>query len=170
MPRISVPDGPQHITSRVYALQPGYSAAHEAMLDAVFRHSILPARLREAVRYKMALINGCQLCLAARASDAEAEGMTEDCYGAIADGHPESVLSEREVLAIDYAERFAVDHHSMDDEYFNAVHANFTDAEVLDLTFYAGRFLMFGRLTHVLGLDDTCPVVGSPDDRESALI
>ena len=55
------------------------------------------------------------------------------------------------------------------DAFFARLRPLFTDQEVLDLTFYVGRFLAFGRLTHVLGLDDSCDL-GPAASEESAQI
>jgi alkylhydroperoxidase family enzyme len=63
-------------------------------------------------------------------------------------------------VAIEYAERFALDHTSIDEELFDRLRAWFGDAEVLDLTFCAARFLGFGRMTQVLGVDGSCPLPG----------
>jgi len=67
--------------------------------------------------------------------------------------------SARERLAIDYAERFALDHHSIDGDFYAQLHdAGFSDAEILDLTVCIGGWLALGRTLHVLGLDDACKI------------
>ena len=63
----------------------------------------------------------------------------------------------RDRLAVEYAERFALDHHTLDDAFFARLRASFTDAEVLDLTVCIGGWLALGRTLHVLGLDDSLP-------------
>ena len=76
-------------------------------------------------------------------------------YAHVADhDHPE--YSEAEQLAIEYAERFALDHRSLDDAFFERLRTQFTDAEILDLTICVGEWLAFGRLTMVLDLDEAC--------------
>lgn len=159
MPRIAVPDGPEHITERVYALRPEYQAPAKAMLNACMNDSILPMRLRELARYRIAQINGCLLCQAARVAGAD---LVEDDYAEVATHATSMRFSVREALAIDFAERFALDHHSLDDEAFERLHAEFSDGEILDLTYFVGRFMAFGRMTHVLGLDDSCSLAGMP--------
>ena len=69
-------------------------------------------------------------------------------------GHPE--YSEAEQVAIEYAEKFALDHLSLDDAFFARLREQFTDAEVLDLTICIGDYIAFGRLTQVLQLDVAC--------------
>ena len=59
--------------------------------------------------------------------------------------HPE--YSDGERMAIEYAERFALDHLALDDEFFERLHEHFSDADILDLTICIADFLAFGRLT-----------------------
>lgn len=83
------------------------------------------------------------------------QGVTEELYAHVAEhGHPE--YSQREQVAIEYAERFALDHLSIDDVFWARLREHFSDAEVLDLTICIGNWLAFGRLTQVLHLDVVC--------------
>jgi alkylhydroperoxidase family enzyme len=83
------------------------------------------------------------------------QGVTEAMYAHVADhDHPE--YSEAEQLAIEYAERFALDHLSIDDAFFERLHGQFSDADILDLTICIADFLGFGRVTQVLKLDQEC--------------
>ena len=86
--------------------------------------------------------------------------MTEDEYAHVEEHTTYPSYSPRERLAIDYAERFALDHHSLDDAYYARMREHFSDAEVLDLTVCVGGWLALGRTLHVLGLDDSCRLPG----------
>jgi alkylhydroperoxidase family enzyme len=85
------------------------------------------------------------------------QGLTEDFYRHVADKHGYD-YSEQEGLAIEYAERFVLDHTRIDDDFFARLRACFTDAEILDLTICVATFLGLGRLLRVLGIDETCQV------------
>lgn len=156
MPTIVVPDGSGPVTERVYKLQPAYAAPAAAMRDAVTTASILSARVREAVRYRIAEINGCLLCQASRSRAAAESGFTEQTYTDISGYRTSLAFSAAEKLAIEFAEKFCLDHQALDRQFFDRLRGHFSDAEIFDLTFFAGRYLAFGRLTHVLGLDDAC--------------
>jgi alkylhydroperoxidase family enzyme len=83
------------------------------------------------------------------------QGVTEDLYAHVAEhGHAE--YSAQEQIAIEYAERFALDHLGIDDGFWTRLREQFTDAEILDLTICIGNWLAFGRLTQVLKLDVVC--------------
>ena len=64
----------------------------------------------------------------------------------------------RQRLAIEYAERFATDHASMDDAFFGRLRESFSDAEILDLTLCVAVFLGLGRSLTVLGVDQSCAI------------
>lgn len=164
MPRIDVPDGAGSLTRRVWGLRPQLRAATDAMSHAVFSQSDLPPRLRELLRMRIAQINGCQVCLAFRDAAAAADGVDEQTLAAVGSAVASNLFSARERLVIDFAERFALDHHSLDDAYFAELREHFDDGEILDLTFCVARFLAFGRLTRVLGLDDECAVAPTADE------
>jgi alkylhydroperoxidase family enzyme len=82
--------------------------------------------------------------------------MTEDFYRHVGDQHARDEYSLPEQLAIEYAERFALDHTGIDDDFFARLHQQFTDAEILDLSICLAHFLGQGRLLRVLGIDQTC--------------
>jgi alkylhydroperoxidase family enzyme len=67
-------------------------------------------------------------------------------------------FSSTEKLAILYTERYAFDHRSLDDDFFAVMRPHFSDPEIVELTFLVLRHLSFGRLTHTLGLDDSCEI------------
>jgi alkylhydroperoxidase family enzyme len=70
--------------------------------------------------------------------------------------------SETEKLAIEYAETFATNHHTLDAAFFARLHQHFSDAEILDLTLNVARNLAFGRMTKVLEVDVSCAVGAIP--------
>jgi alkylhydroperoxidase family enzyme len=59
-------------------------------------------------------------------------------------------------LAAEYAERYAEDHHSLDDAFWQRMTAQYTQAEIVELTMCLGSWIAFGRLNRVLGLDTAC--------------
>ena len=68
------------------------------------------------------------------------------------------MLTDRERLAAEFAERFAIDHLAMDDAFWDRLRAAFADDEIADLTICCGMFLGMGRTLAVIG-------VRAPDER-----
>jgi alkylhydroperoxidase family enzyme len=84
------------------------------------------------------------------------QGVTEEMYAHVAEHRDHDEYSEAERVAIEYAERFALAHLELDDEFFVRLREHFSDADILDLTICIADFLAFGRLTEVLRLDQEC--------------
>ncbi len=83
-------------------------------------------------------------------------GLTEEKISEL--DTPSNSYSKRERLALEYAERLAVDHHNIDDAFFARLHDVFNDAEVLELGMMIGQYIGFGRLLKVLDLEPKyCP-------------
>ena len=103
---------------------------------------------------RIAQLNECTVCLAFRADTVKAQGLDEDFYCAV--GSPDDgPLTEQERLAVEYAERFAIDHTSIDDQFMERLRRSFTDPEILDLTICLSAFLGLGRTLRALGITET---------------
>jgi alkylhydroperoxidase family enzyme len=159
VPHITVPEGKADPEVRVWALRPDMGIGAGALSHAIYDQSIVPVRERELARMRIAQINGCIICQQWRATPGAEGAVSEDDYGHVLDWRDHDGYSGRERLAIDYAERFALEHHSIDGAYYDRMRAaTFTDAEILDLTVCIGGWLALGRTLHVLGLDDACKI------------
>ena len=156
MPRIDIPEGEGGDAVQIWMLRPEMGAAVAKLSDAAYNKSIIPTRVREAARMRIAQLNECKVCLNFRADTVKEEGTTdEEFYAHVASFHDDSRYSPREKLAIDYAERFAVAHTGIDDAFFDRLHEHFTDDEILDLTICIATFVALGRTLNVLGIEDT---------------
>ena len=155
MARIEIPVGEGGDAVQVWSLRPGMGRAVTRLVDAAYNHSVLPVRMREGARIRIAQLNDCPVCLAFRAESVKAQGVTEDFYRHVADHDIEGGYTPQEQLAIEYAERFALDHLSIDDAFINRMRESFTDPEILDLTICLSAFLGLGRTLRVLGITET---------------
>ncbi len=149
-----MPSGDGGDAVQIWSLQPELGEAAIRLVDAAYNKSILPVRVREAARMRIAQLNDCTVCLAFRAQKVREQGVSEDFYCAVGtDGEGE--LSAQERLAVEYAERFAVDHTSIDDAFMDQMRGSFTDPEIFDLTICVSAFLGLGRTLRVLGIAET---------------
>ena len=157
MPLIEIPDGSHDPEVRMWALRPEMGAGAGALSHAIYEQSIVPVRERELARMRIALINGCVICQQWRSTPGAEGAVSEAEYAAVADWRAHDGFSARERLVIEYAELFALDHHTIDGAFYDRMRATgFTDAEILDLTVCIGGWLALGRTLHVLGIDDAC--------------
>jgi alkylhydroperoxidase family enzyme len=157
MARLDLPEGDQPEIVKVWSLRPEMGQAVQGLSYAVYSQSSLPARVREAARMRIAQINGCVVCKGWRIPELAEEGVDEELYAHV-ENKDHAQYSEQERLAIEYAEKFALDHRSIDDAFYSRLRAAFTDPEILDLTICIGNWLAFGRLTMLLDLDEACEV------------
>jgi len=92
----------------------------------------LTPRMKELVRLRIAVLNGCKTCQAARLAadtipEEQATGIWADDFAA----NPEYTPAER--AAVEFAERMAAEHHDIGDADLEALHEHFDDAEILEL-------------------------------------
>jgi alkylhydroperoxidase family enzyme len=121
--------------------------------EAVYGNSQLPIRERESARWTIALINHCAVCQGTRAKDAADAAIDEGFYGEVTDWRASGSLTEREKLAAEFAERFALDHQAMDDAFWARLRDAFADDEIADLTICCGMWLGMGRTMAVIGVE-----------------
>jgi len=152
MARISFPDRGmgEHVDWAL--LRTEMAVGMGAFSEAVYGNTLLSLREREAARWTVALINDCVVCQDTRARDAHAHRVDEGFYGEVARWATSPALSDRERLAAEFAQRFALDHQAMGDDFWARLHAVFDDAELADLTMCCGMFLGLGRILAVLGV------------------
>ena len=158
MARIDVPEGPGGDAAMVWTLRPEMAGMVDRMIATAYRRSILPASEREVARMRVAQLNACGACSTFRAPSVVAAGVTEDVYEHLDEYRTYGGYTERQRLAIEFAERFVTDHRAIDDELFTRLRGEFTDAEVLDLTLCVAVYLGLGRSLEVLGIDESCPL------------
>ncbi|HVT41991.1 MAG TPA: carboxymuconolactone decarboxylase family protein [Acidimicrobiales bacterium] len=139
-------------------LRPKMAGGMGKLSEAVYENSQLSVRERESARWTIALINDCAVCRDTRARDGETAGAGEPFYAEVTDWRSATGLSDRERLAAEFAERFALDHLAMDDAFWDRLHAAFDEGELADLTICCGMFLGMGRTLAVVG-------VRAPDER-----
>lgn len=136
---------------QVWAHRP---AVAQAWLEALehLHHGLLPARLRELVRLRIAGITNCVACQVARKTDTVADADLA-CLASDSDR-----FTAPERAALDYAERFAVDHTTVDDALYAELGRHFTVPEIVELNLYCALMLAGGRMTYVQqAYEDTTP-------------
>lgn len=158
MARISFPDRGlgEHVDWAL--LRTDMAVGMGALSEAIYGNTQLPLREREAARWTIALVNDCVVCQDTRATHAAAADIDDGFYAQVADWRGSDTLTVREKLAAEFAQRFALDHLAMDDDFWARLHAEFDDGELADLTMCCGMFLGLGRTMAVIG-------VRAPDER-----
>ncbi|MFE1953323.1 carboxymuconolactone decarboxylase family protein [Streptomyces sp. NPDC059524] len=152
---IDIPEGEEPIPYVWGEMVPGIGPAAAQFSMAVYDHSRLGLREFEAARLRIAQINGCLFCLDWR-TERDGVKVEESFADAVEQWRSTDAFDDRTRLAAEYAERYALDHHGLDDAFWARMTAHYSQAEIVELSMAVGSWLAFGRLNHVLGLDAVC--------------
>ncbi|MER5885480.1 carboxymuconolactone decarboxylase family protein [Streptomyces sp. NPDC001941] len=153
--RIDIPQGEDPIPYVWGDMVPEIGMAASNFSLSVYAHTKLGLREFEAARLRIAQINGCQFCLDWR-TERDGEKVEPEFAQAVTDWRTTDAFDDRTRLAAEYAERYAVDHHNLDEDFWERMGAHFSQREIVELSMDIGSWLAFGRLNHVLGLDTVC--------------
>lgn len=131
---------------RIMAHKPETAKGFVRFFGALRGEHTLPERLTELMRLRIAFHNQCRSCMAIRCADAAADGVDEAAVCSLERPAEAADLSAREKLAIDYGERLATNHLSIDDAYYDRLREHFKEAEIVELGIYAAICVGIGRL------------------------
>jgi alkylhydroperoxidase family enzyme len=157
MPHIDVPDD----LGSWLTLRPELAAGLVALSDAVYSKSMLPLRVQEVARMRIALANECMVCRNARYAEGAAAGLDPEFYARVAEWRTWTGYSERERLAAEYAEGIATDHLRLraDAAFWTRFRRSFSDAEIVDLAVCCALWLGAGRTMRTLDVGQSCALV-----------
>ena len=131
---------------RVHAHRPGHAKALAHFHAALWTDRLLPDRLLELVRLRIAYFNQCRTCMAVRYPDAIADGLTEELVCSLERPYEAPDLTEAERAAIRYGELLATDHLAIDDGVYDDLRRHFSEEEIVELGTIAAFCVGFGRL------------------------
>lgn len=152
---IDIPEGKDPIGYVWGEMVPGIGVAAAGLSLAVYQHSTLGLREFEAARLRIAQINGCMFCLDWR-TERDGVKVEDDFIDAVTQWRTTDAFDDRARLAAEYAERYALDHHGLDEEFWSRMAEHYSQVEIVELTMSIGAWLAFGRLNRVFGLDAMC--------------
>ncbi|MFC8271013.1 carboxymuconolactone decarboxylase family protein [Streptomyces sp. NPDC057271] len=153
--RIDVPEGRHPIEYVWGEIVPEIGTAAANFSLSVYAHTTLGLREFEAARLRIAQVNGCLFCLDWR-TDRDGEKVEDSFADAVTQWRTTDAFDDRTRLAAEYAERYALDHHGLDEAFWTRMTAHYSQPEIVELTMSIGSWLSFGRLNRVLGLDAVC--------------
>ena len=136
-------------------------ADHEQVPEDGDRHPnfprhLLEGKLLELLRIRSAQLGGCAPCMASRKVD----GATEDVVACLTDPSLGGELTDREMLALEYIELMATDHHRIGDDMYRRLAEHFTVAEIVELGLTCSHMIGTHRFIHTLDIyGDADPVL-----------
>ncbi len=120
----------------------------------------LPHRLKEIVRIFLSASQGCAYCSVVRSKQGAAEGIDDALLLALDDISSNPHLSERERVALDFADRFKRG-EADDDALYAKLREHFSDSEIIELGLFCGTVIgigTFAKTLHVVTWDEVCSI------------
>jgi AhpD family alkylhydroperoxidase len=142
---------------RVLALRPELAAALVQFRATLAASALLPPRLVELVRLRVAFHNQCRSCMAMRSAAAIDDGLSEELVCELAVPEEAENLTETERVALRYADLLATAHLEIGDTIFDALRQHFTEGEIVELGVNIAVFIGLGRVAMSWDLVDDLP-------------
>jgi alkylhydroperoxidase family enzyme len=114
-------------------------------LESIYPNGTLERGILEKVILRVSQLHACQFCVGSHRDIMRSLAIADDL--ADRDRH-----SERERLAIEYAELITRDANRIPDEFFARLRERFSDSEIVELTFLVGLITMLNRFNNALGV------------------
>jgi alkylhydroperoxidase family enzyme len=131
----------------IHAHRPSHAKAIVGLHEALWTDRLLPDRLLELVRLRIAFFNQCRSCMAIRYPGAIADGLTEDLVCSLEKPYEAPDLTDAERAAIHYGELLATDHLAIDDAVYDGLREHFSEEQIVELGSYSAFCVGFGRLS-----------------------
>ncbi|MFZ0973370.1 MAG: carboxymuconolactone decarboxylase family protein [Solirubrobacteraceae bacterium] len=142
---------------QIYAQRPEIAAKFVEFGQLMRDEHILPARLLELVRLRVAFHNQCRSCMSVRYSYGVEDGLTEGLVCSLERPEEADDLTDAERAAIAYADLMATNHLAVDDQTFERLREHFSDPEIMELCFHVAFYVGFGRMAMSLDMVDDLP-------------
>ena len=142
---------------QIHAHRPSHAKAIVGMHTALWTDRLLPDRLLELVRLRIAFFNQCRSCMAIRYPGAIADGLTEDLVCSLEKPYTAIDLSDAERAAIHFGELLATDHLAIDDAVYDDLRRHFTEEQIVELGTYCAFCVGFGRLSATWNMLEELP-------------
>jgi alkylhydroperoxidase family enzyme len=152
--RIDLPEGEGLDVGKALMLTPHFIDVVVGYEKAIAASPIDP-RLHELVRYRVALINQCTVCLDFRRNDS---GIDEPTFTQIEAFRDSTLFSDTEKQALVFTEMFCTNSADIPDELIEDLQGKLGTAGLADLALVIGKYMAMGRFMQVLGLDQACKI------------
>ena len=130
-------------------LRPEILRAFAGFGDAVYPGGLLERRVKELVILTASHGNDCQFCENAHCDIVDVFGILDEPLATIADPSP---LAPRERLAVEYTRAAQADSNRVPESLASEMKQQFTDPELVELSFLVGYITMLNLFNNLLGV------------------
>ena len=156
--RISVPEGGLSFFDH----QPQLFGLFNRYYGTLWSEGVLDQPTKEVGRLRNARVTGCNICKNLRFAGARDDGLTEELVTEITDEYEAGDLPARFKLVVRYADVLITDPKSLTDELRAALLAEFTPAQVVELTATITAAMGFSKAAVAFGPPPDMPVLVVP--------
>ncbi|HSV54834.1 MAG TPA: carboxymuconolactone decarboxylase family protein [Burkholderiaceae bacterium] len=119
-----------------------------ASAGAAIANSSLGANLIELVKTRVSQLNGCAFCVDMHVRDLRKHGETWQRINSLTTWRETGLYSHRERAALNWAETMTrlVDHHGSRDADFDALKSQFSDQEIVELSWAIAQINAWNRM------------------------
>jgi AhpD family alkylhydroperoxidase len=142
--------------------RPDLWAAFNRFYGTLWSEGVVDEPTKEVARLRNARVTGCGICKNLRFAGARAAGLDEAAVARIDDGYATSALPARWKLAIRYTDALLLDPHAIDADLRRDLLAEFTPAEIVELTLTITTAIAFSKAAVVFGAPPEMPVTLVP--------
>ena len=114
-----------------------------AGLERIYPNGSLERSILEKVILRVSQLHECQFCINSHVDIMQGCSISTDLSSA-------AKQTQRERVAIEYAEFMTRDSNRIPDAFFERLHAVFSDPEIVELTFHIGFITMLNRFNNAL--------------------
>ena len=143
---------PRVESQAIRAHVPAVLSSFNQSWQAVFREGVLDHSVKELARVFIAKSLDCGYCAGQRSHLATAAGLTEREFDDVIEFRESDRFSPRERAALSFAEAIAWDPDMADDEVWAALHAEFTEPEIVELGYFIGLTMGQQKFLKTLGI------------------
>ncbi|MDG2005200.1 MAG: carboxymuconolactone decarboxylase family protein [Novosphingobium sp.] len=149
------PRGKMMMTPTAHA--PELMGALHHFADVLGDKGVIPARLVELLRLRIAFHNQCRSCMAMRYQSGIDDGITEGDVCSLETPEDAPNLSEADKAALAYADVSATNHFAINEETFARLRQHFSEPEIIELGLHIAYFVGFGRLVAAWDMVEELP-------------
>ncbi len=157
MPRVRSPQG--GLTP--FDHHPRLWEAFNRYYGTLWSDGVVDDPTKEVGRLRNARVTGCGICKNLRFATAREQGLGEEHVELIVDGYADSELPARWILAARLADALIADAR-VDVQLREELLAEFTDAEIVELTATIATAIAFSKASVAFGAPDEMPLVVVP--------
>ena len=132
---------------RAMALRPEILRAFGGFGGAVYPGGLVERRIKELVIIAASRANECQFCFNAHVDIVDIEGIVDDPLPLLDDP---SKLPPRERVAVEYTQAAMRDSNAIPERIARELHEQFTDEELVEVTFLIGYITMLNTFNNLL--------------------